>query len=218
MRHFTDTYERNAYTVSAKEVGMRAMIDSNGSTWKAITAGTGAANWQPVAYKEILISLNSLREVTSGGDPGNVAAHGGLLASDTTPILRGDAAETLEVAWAAGNSDIVGFQTRLPDDLDDGQDVLIDLDVLTDNAGGGGIEAATFTVETGWDGGALVSDTATDATPAITLHTITATVAAADVPASPKVLTCMLTLGTHANDPVQLLGIRIRYFPKAPTP
>lgn len=162
-------------------------------------------------YGCIALSLYDFREVTSGGDVGNIVANGGVLASDTTPILRGDAAESQEIAWAAANQDIIAAHVTLPPDFDGAQDVLVDLFVLTDNSGGGGIEAATFTVETGWDGGALVSDAATDSTPAVTLHKVTATVAAADVPDAPSVLTLMLTPGVHANDPISLLGARILY-------
>lgn len=159
----------------------------------------------------IYLSLNDFREVTSGGDVGNIVANGGLLASDTTPILRGDAAESQEISWAAGNSDILAAHMTLPADVDGTQDVTVDLFVYTDNAGGGGIDAATFTVETSWDGGAVVSDTATDGTPAVTIHKITATIAAADVPSLPSVLTLMLTPEAHAADPVQLVGARINY-------
>ena len=58
---------------------------------------------------------------------------------------------------------------------------------------------------------AIVSDTATDGTPAVTIHKITATIAAADVPSLPSVLTLMLTPAAHAADPVQLVGARINY-------
>ena len=157
------------------------------------------------------IKLTDLRETDSSGDPGNVAAIGGVLAADTTPILRGDANESLEVHWAAGNSDIVAFHAELPENLDDTGDVLLELDVRTDNTGGGGIEAASFSVLSSWNGAAQVTDTATDSTPATTSHTITATIAAADVPSSARRATIQLVPGTHANDPIQLLGIRLRF-------
>lgn len=170
-----------------------------------------AAGTHRRARGSILLSLHDFREVSSGGDVSNIAANGGILASDTTPIMRGDAAESSEIVWAAANADIIGAALTLPEDFDGSEDVTVELFVYTDNAGGGGIEAATFTVETSWDGGAVVVDTATDGTPAVALHKTTATIAAADVPNRPSVLTLMLTPGTHANDPVQLLGARISY-------
>jgi hypothetical protein len=162
----------------------------------------------------IPLPLHGWREVTSGGDVGNVAANGGILASDTTPIMRGDAAESQEIAWAAANADIIACQVPLPPWVDGTQDILFEAHVVTDNAGGGGIEAATFTVETSWDGGAVVSDTATDTTPAITHHLITATIAAADIPDAPSYVTIMLTPGTHANDPIALTNARLRPYRK----
>lgn len=163
------------------------------------------------AQKSIPLSLYSFREVTAGGDVGNGAANGGILASDTTPIMRGDAAESAEISWAATNVDPISTHITLPTDFDDTANATLDLFVYTDNAGGGGIDAATFTVETGWDGGALVSDAATDGTPATTWHKITATIAAADIPAAAANLTIALTPAAHANDPIQLVGARLNY-------
>lgn len=163
------------------------------------------------SYGSILLSLMDFRLVTSGGDEGNTVANGGVLASDTVPILRGDANENQEISWAAGSQAILAAQTALPVDFDGTQDVLLDLFVYTDNSGGGGIDAATFTVETSWDGAALVTDTATDATPATAIHKITATIDKADVPDAPNVLTLELTPAAHASDPTQLVGARILY-------
>ncbi len=153
-----------------------------------------------------LVSLYDLREVDTSGDVSNIAANGGLLASDTTPIMRGDAAESQEVNWVAGNSDLVAFQTRLPKTFDGTADVTIELSVSTGNTNA---DAATFTVETGWDGGALVSDTATDSSPSGTQHVVTATIAAADIPDAAVNLTVILTLGTHATDLISLHGIGV---------
>lgn len=163
------------------------------------------------ATTSIPLSLYEFREVTAGGDVGNAAANGGVLASDTTPIMRGDAAESAEIVWAATNVDPISTQITLPADFSGASNVTIDLFVYTDNAGGGGIDAATFTVETSWDGGALVSDAATDGTPATSIHKITATVAAADIPDSASILTIALTPAAHANDPTQLVGARVNY-------
>ena len=188
-------------------------------------AGHTANTTVETIIAEVLMHLRSVqtaipfpllgwREVTSGGDVGNIVAIGGVLASDTTPILRADAAESLEISWAAGNSDIVGLQVPLPADFDGSQDATVDLWVYTDNGGGGGIDPATFTVETSFDGGALVSDAATDGTPAVTIHKITATIAAADIPNAARFLTMYLTPAAHAADPVQLVNASLNYKPK----
>lgn len=154
------------------------------------------------------VSLTDLREVDANGDVGNGAANGGLLASDTTPILRGSAAETMEVAWATGNVDPIAFHVVLPPDFNGAANVTVDLWVRS-----GATDAATFTVESGWDDGALVSDSASDAaTKSATLHKITATIAAADIPDTARLLTIALTpTNAHATDEYALLGVGINF-------
>ena len=90
-----------------------------------------------------------------------------------------------------------------------------DLWILTDNTGGGSIEAGTFSVLTSWDNGAQVTDTATDSVPAVTSHKITATIAAGDIPDTASYVNIQLVLGTHANDPIHLLSARLNYFPRS---
>jgi hypothetical protein len=157
----------------------------------------------------LLLSLFDLREVSSGGDVSNVAGNGGLLASDTTPVLRGNAAETQELSWEASNSDIVAAQVALPEDFDGREDVLVELWVNS-----GTTDAASFTVESGWDGAALVSDTATDSAKSATTHKITATISAADIPDEPSFLTLILTPAAHTTDAIQLLNARVSYVAK----
>lgn len=154
------------------------------------------------------LSVYDFREVDANGDVSNIAANGGILASDTTPILRGNAAETAEISWATGNVDPISTQVVLPPDFKGSSNVTIDLWVYS-----GATDAATFTVETGWDGGALVSDSADDsATKSGTLHKITATVAAADIPDTARLLTLALTpTNAHATNAYQLLGVGINF-------
>lgn len=156
----------------------------------------------------LVCSLYDLREVSAAGDVGNIAGGCGILGSDTTPILRGDAAESQEVYWAAGNSDIVACQKTFGDDFDDTKDVTVSLWVYTDNTNN---DPATFSVESSWDGGALVVDSALDAAPAGAVHKITATIAAGDIPASAQRLTLILTPPAHAADGIGLVGYRIDY-------
>lgn len=174
----------------------------------AITGPTGADGTAGAGF--VGVSLHQLREMTSGGDVGNAAANGGLLASDTTPIMRGDANGSQEISWATGNVDAVGTEIALPPDLDDAQNVTIALQVYSDVN-----DDASFTVATSWDGGAEVSDAATDGAPATTRHEITATIAAADIPADPTTLTIRLTPAAHATDTIQLCGVQLRYAKEA---
>lgn len=155
----------------------------------------------------ILLSLYDFREVDASGDVGNIVANGGLLASDTTPILRGDAAETQEISWATGNVDAIACQFALPPDFDGSADVEVELWVNSGTTNG-----ASFTVESGWDGGALVSDAVDDSTTkSATTHKVTATIAAADIPDAASFLTLILTPPTHATDTIQLKSARVKY-------
>ena len=160
------------------------------------------------------LSLNDWREVSTAGAVSNIAANGGLLASDTTPILGAEAtSEAMSITWAAANADIIQAAIALPDDVDGRDDILLDLWVLTDNTGGGGIEAASFSVLTSWDNGAQVTDAATDSVPATTSHKVTTRIAAADIPDRPSFVNIQLVPGTHANDPTKLVAARLLYTP-----
>jgi hypothetical protein len=162
------------------------------------------------------LSLHLFRKVTSAGAVGAVAAAGGVLASDSTPIMGAEATtEAHVIIWAAANQDIIQAQIPLPPTFQGGDDVEIDLWVRTDNAGGGGIEAATFSVLTSWDNGSQVTDTATDSVPSETVHKVTAIIAAADIPDGASFVNVQLLPGTHANDPVRLLSARLTFVPRA---
>jgi hypothetical protein len=156
-----------------------------------------------VGYK--LFSLDDLREMTSDGDVGNIAAIGGVLASDTTPIRKATT-DVQTVEWAAGNQDIVGFNTSLPPDFDGSYDATLELWVSS-----GTTDLASFTVESTWDGGAVVSDTATDGAASATTHRITATIAKADIPDSPSFVSFTLTPAAHATDVINLKAFRLSY-------
>lgn len=163
------------------------------------------------ATKCLPINLGEWRIVSAGGDVGNIAAIGGVLASDSDPILRGDANGSWEISWAADSVVPVGVQLSLPSDLDDTASVALELDVYS-----GATDAATMGVATSWNGGAEVTDSADDSgTKSATRHTITATIAAGDVPASSKHVTIRLTPPAHATDAIQLVGSRVYYTPKA---
>ena len=157
------------------------------------------------------IHLGMFREVSATGDVGNIAAIGGVLGSDTAPILRAEATtNSWEISWATGNADPIGVQVMLPADLDDTQDAFLDLIVYS-----GTTDAATMGVATSWNGGAEVTDSASDSdTKSATRHTITATIAAADIPASSTHLTIRITPPTHATNAIQLHGAVLRYKPK----
>lgn len=152
------------------------------------------------------VSLCLLREIDASGDVSNIAANGGILASDTTPIFRSGATEGFEVSWAAGNVDPVQLEIPVPQDLDDTANVTVDLLVKS-----GATNAATFTVNSTWDHGTQVADTATDGAQSASYHKITATIAAADIPAGATSLSIQLIPAAHATDAIDLGGMRVNY-------
>lgn len=185
------------------DVGSAALWGCNGDD--------SGASYKTRLTASIVPPLTAFVETDGTNDPLAAASNGGVLASDTTPILRADANGNFEIVWAAGNQDAITIAIPVPADLDDTANMLFDVTVYTDNAGGGGIEAATFAFATSFDGAAEFVDAATDASPATTLHTNTATIAASDVPSGAKTMTIRISPATHANDPVVLCGFKIRY-------
>lgn len=195
----------------AADVGI---ADSGGFTANTTVEAALAEIYQHIISTGVVVPLPlaSLREVDTNKDVGNSDANGGILASNTTPILRADSAENFELFWAATNVDQVALGITLPNDLDDTADAFVDLWVQANTTD----QAPTFTVETSWHGGAMVSDTATAVT-ATTLQAITATIASGDIPADPRFVTIGLTPAAHATSAFQLLGARLRYKGKART-
>lgn len=156
----------------------------------------------------VCFDLHCFRETDGSGDVGNLAAHGGQLASDSTPSLSGGANEAEEIGWVAGNVDQIALSCSLPPDLDDGQAATLRLWV---SSGAVGPDPATFSVVTSWDKGAQITDSASDGTPGAAIHAITATIDAGDIPATPGFLTLQLVPAAHANDPITLHAARLEY-------
>ena len=146
----------------------------------------------------IPVPLTGLREVDATGDVGNNAANGGVLASDTTPILEainGGTDNAQRLHWAASNVDPVMYQVALPPDFDTTSNLVIHyrgaLDVTTDSFN---FQADVWFNE---------SDTKIDATTDLDLTLVytefTATVTAANIPTGAQTMTFTLTPETHAN-------------------
>ncbi len=214
---FDTTTERLAYSFTSDEIGRCCVKDNeNGRVYDVIGAGTGVSVMRGVGVttRAIPLPLFSCFEVDGTNDVAVIAVasgNGGKLAADTTPILRGRATtNNIELSWATGNVDPIAWEVPLPYDVDDTQDVTIELVINS-----GTTDAATMGVFTSWDGGAEVTDSASDAsTKSATDHTITGTIAAADVPASPKHVTIRLVPPTHGSNAIQLSGARLLYVPK----
>lgn len=179
--------------------------DSGVTTDVVDVSGALNAVFAEAGVKHVDVSLPVLREVATMA-VGNITANGGLLASDTTPILgpvNGATAGCQRVQWAASNNDVVMFQVSLPANLDDTLDITLGARI----ASGGTTNAVGFTVTSYFDEtGAAVSDT-TGTNQTTTYSTVTATIAAADVPAGARTMTVTLTPVAHTTDTLNLTAL-----------
>ena len=183
---------------------------------------TSSANMEAVAqeiYQHLLsvqsflpISLHQLREATTFNVP-NASGNGGILASDTTPILaaiNGGTDGCQALTWAANNNDQVVFQIPLPPDLDDTKDMVLHCRIKS----GGTTNAVGFTVESFFnEGDTKVSDT-TGTNQTTTIAEVVATIAHADIPSDAQILTVGLTPVAHTTDTMVLTGLWFEYSKK----
>jgi hypothetical protein len=209
---FVTTAARIAYAWVNSDLGSVCYDSENGNYYLVIGVGAGVASMQAIGgtlsrYGYAPISLATFREVDANGDVGNAAANGGVLASDTAPILLGGTAESWSISWAASNIDPIQTSISLPRDLDDTRDVTF----LVATSSAGTTDLASFTFETGWDTGTLVSDTCTGLA-STTITDCTVTVDKADVPAGARYVNIVLAPTAHATDIKLLHGIVMRYF------
>lgn len=161
----------------------------------------------------IPIPLLSVRETTNF-DVSNIAANGGVLASDTGPVLEAINAATdgcQRISWIATNVDQVVFQTPMPPDLDSSSTnahIVVHIRAaMSDTNNTPDITVDSFFNE---------SDTKlVDTISAITgtsYAEYTGTIAEADIPDSGiQTLTVGLTPAAHANDALYITAIWIEY-------
>lgn len=211
---FGATADFRAAVFGTEDIGTIVQDREAGMLYHVLSAGTNTlgacVSALAKASVDIGLSLNTWFEVTSANDVSNIAANGGLLASDTTPAAQADATQnTMEISWVTGNADIIARQVSLPSDFDGTRDVTLTLEVYS-----GTTNDATFSVITSWDNGTPVTDSAAETAKSATRHSITATIDKADVPDSPKNLTISLTPPTHATDAIALCGSKLTYFRK----
>lgn len=194
--------------LSADGLGGDSITDAGGFTSQTTVEGALQEIYQHLLSTQVVvpINLNSFREVSSAGAVADSDGNGGVLASNTTPILGAGSTEAMEITWAASNSDIIATSITLPEDLDGTADAYVDLFVQANTTD----QAPTFTVLSNFDGGAQITDTATAVT-ATTMQTITATIASGDVPDSANILSVQLVAAAHATSAFVLHGARFRY-------
>lgn len=157
----------------------------------------------------IPIPLTALREASTF-NVANAAGNGGILASDTTPILsaiNGATDGCQQLAWAASNNDQVIFQVALPPDLDDTADLILHTRIKS----AGTTDAVGFTVDSFFnEGSSKVTDT-TETNQTATWAEKIATIAAADVPSGAQTMTVGLTPVAHTTDVMYCSAVWLEY-------
>jgi len=191
-----DTFAKGAATASTQEVAVAQ-------------AGVGGNAKNNPGF--IPLDITSLREISSN-DIQNLAAHGGLLASDSDPSLaRVNAAtdKALRVIWDTSNdTDEVQFPpVPKPPDLNAGANVVVHLLM----AMAGATDTPTVDVQV-FDGpGDTEMGGATAAVTGTAIVEYTVTIAAANIAAYPGFLNIALVPAAHENDALYLYGAWLTY-------
>jgi len=169
----------------------------------------------------IPLDICALRDISSNAIQ-NLVAHGGILASDSTPVLERINAATdrqLRVRWAASDSNEAQFPPiPIPPDLDSDENVIVhlllqrsgstddcDIDVL---AYFNGIGAYTGDTEMGGKTAALTTTN---------VEEVTVTLASANISGHPGFLSLTLLPDAHTTDALYLLAAWIEYTRKLRT-
>lgn len=175
----------------------------------AVNSGATAPEWVNAQTGYIPIDITAGRDIASNAIQ-NLAAHGGLLAADSTPILQrvnGATDKALRITWAAGDVNELQLPTvTWPPDLKASSDVLVKLLFAKD------ADANTVTCDVqAYEG---VGDTemgSATSTIAQALAEYTVTLANADITGHPGFLNLILVPSAHAGDALYLYGAWIEY-------
>ncbi len=149
----------------------------------------------------VSIPLSAFREVDANGDVSNIAANGGVLASDTTPIYESlaqgsDGDNALVLHWASSNNDVIAVNVVLDAAVNVAADLVVHFRIVS----GSTADAQGFSMESFFnEGDTKITDTSgTNQT--TTWEEVTATIAAADIPTGARTLTINLVPNAHTND------------------
>lgn len=161
------------------------------------------------AQNFINLPLDGFKETTNF-DVANIAANGGVLASDTTPIRDAINAATdgcQRLLWASSNNDQVVCQVALPPDLDVTADIVLHVRIMSE----GTTNAVGFTVDSFFnEGDTKVVDTTTTNQTTDWLEKI-AVIGNADIPAGAQTLTIGLTPVAHTTDEISMSAAWLEY-------
>lgn len=208
-----DIIEVAAWNVKATTAATVSVTDTGDFTTAATVEAALAELYQnAISIQGFLnIPLTSLREVSAAMAVGNVANAGGVLASDTTPILGPAVASPLDgcqvVSWAASNNDPVMFQTALPPDLDDAADLVLHMRIKS----AGTTDAVGFTSKAFFNEGDTVVEDTGQTNQTATWAEKLLTIGAADVPAGAQTLSVALTPAAHTTNILYLSALWLEY-------
>jgi hypothetical protein len=170
-----------------------------------VTAGKLTAT---LATGFIPLPLGQAREIATNDIPA-AAAIGGLLAADTTPILKRLNAATDKkqvIEWAASNNDEIAWDFPYPPDLDDTAAITLKFLAQMNGATNTPVLAVSY-----FEG---VGDTNAGGNTAALSNTLavkSVTIAAGDVGAAPSGASIGVAPGAHTTDKVQLLAAWVEY-------
>lgn len=196
-------------TLASGSIGATQLASSAVETAEiAANAVTAAKLTATMATGFLPLPLADAREIATN-DIINAAGNGGLLASDTTPILKRENGATdkkLYVEWAASNSDEIVWDFPYPPDLDDAANVEVHLLALMNGATDTPVIAVSY-----FEGIGDTNAGGNTAALSDSLAELTVAIAAANVGAAPSGASVGLVPGAHTTDKVQLLGAWIEY-------
>lgn len=183
----------------ATTVNALALGSSEAKALAALLAGEGF----------VPVPLNTWREA-SAFDVGAIAVNGGILASDTTPLLEGINGATdgcQRLVWASSNGDQIVNSIPLPPDLDTAKPVVLHARISS----GSTTDAVGFTLDSFFnEGDTKVADT-TGTNQTVTPAEVVASIAASDVPNGAQTITMGLTPVAHTTDTLNLMATWLTY-------
>lgn len=156
----------------------------------------------------IPIKLTDWREVAANVTL-NIAANGGVLASDTTPIyerVNGATDKGARLRWAAANSDELIADFPYPPDLDDTADVIVHLFMGMAGATDTPVVAVSY-----FEGVGDANAGGNTAALAATAADKTVTIAAANIGTYPNFASIGIVIGAHTTDAAYLYAAGIEY-------
>lgn len=200
-----DEVEITDYAVLSTTAGTVSISDAGGFTSETTVEGALQEIYQHVLsiQQPLPIPLESLFE----SDGTNLVARLGIATTPAIDMANGDTDSSIEVTWAANNSDAVIFETPLPPGLDVAQDLLINIRA----AMGGATDTPVISADTYFNEGDTKVEDDSAAITGTSFAEYTITVAAADIPSGAQKITCELTPGAHTTDTLIVSSIQIEW-------